>query len=317
MSNTQGSFDARYEVDPVPHDREQLRANRDKLTSIGRDKPGEQVRIEFHATDPDATLGAIFTVSTPFLSDPDLKRVIIGNRIANLNNCQLSENACEGKVKAQIMLEGLGEDDEAAKSKGEFIEKLNHKVQNHKLIVLAPHGGNIEPWTDVEAEYLANQFGDRASLWLCKGFSSRKTNNQSNEDALERWHITSTQISEKSFPKLNTIIGDNPTFDYSIAFHGWTEDSICVGGNPHNPDADLKCDIRGAILKALEGANPDIKVHVSPCPDGNFNGDSPENIVNRLGTNAIQIEQCKIARTKYHDDIAKAVADVIGTRINT
>jgi phage replication-related protein YjqB (UPF0714/DUF867 family) len=79
----------------------------------------------------------------------------------------------------------------------------------------------------------------------------------------------------------------------------------------------LKCDIRCAIMKALEGANPDIKVHVSPCPDGNFNGDSPENIVNRLGTNAIQIEQCKIARTKYHENIAKAVAGVIDTRINT
>ena len=315
MSNTQGSFDARYEVDPVPHDREQLRANRDKLTSIGRDKPGEQVRIEFDAIDPDVTLGAIFTVSTPFLSDPDLERVKIGKRIENLNNCQLSENACNGQVKAQIMLDGLGEDDEPAKSMSEFIEKL-HEVQNHKLIVLAPHGGNIEPWTDVEAEYVANRFGDSASLWLCKGFSSRKPNGDSNEDASERWHITSTQINPESFPKLKSIIAPTPNFEYSIAFHGWTEDSICVGGNPHNPDADLKCDIRGAIMKALEGANPDIKVHVSPCPDGNFNGDSPENIVNRLGTNAIQIEQCKIARTKYHDKIAQAVVNAIGTRIN-
>jgi len=316
MSNTQESFDARFEVDPVPHDREQLRANRDKLTSIGRDKPGEQVRIEFHATDPDATLGAIFTVSTPFLSDPDLKRVIIGNRIANLNNCQLLENACKGEVKAQIMLEGLSEED--AKSKGEFIEVLTPpNSQNHKLIVLAPHGGNIEPGTDVEAELVANQFGDRASLWLCKGFSSSKTDGHSNKDAHERWHITSTQISEKSFPKLNTIIGGNPTFEYSIAFHGWTEDSICVGGNPHNPDADLKCDIRSAIMKALEGANSDIKVHVSPCPNGNFNGDSPDNIVNRLGTNSIQIEQSRDARDNFYKEIAQAVAGVIGTRINT
>jgi len=64
MSNTQGLFDARFEVDPVPGHREQLRANSDKLTSIGKDKPGEQVRIEFDAIDPDATLGAIFSVNT-------------------------------------------------------------------------------------------------------------------------------------------------------------------------------------------------------------------------------------------------------------
>jgi len=316
MSNPQGSFDARFEVDPVPGHREQLRANSDKLTSIGKDKPGEQVRIEFDAIDPDATLGAIFTVSTPFLTDPDdLRRVIIGKRIGNLNNCEPSEKACEGKVKAEVLIEGLKEQE--ATKKGEIIEILSPIGQNHKLVVLAPHGGNIEPWTDVEAENVANQFGDNATLWLCKGFSSRNTDDQSNEDASERWHITSTQINPESFPKLKSIIAPTPNFEYSIAFHGWTEDSICVGGNPHNPDADLKCDIRGAIMKALEEANPDIKVHVSPCPDGNFNGDSSDNIVNRLGTNAIQIEQCKIARTKYHENIAKAVAGVIDTRINT
>jgi len=54
------------------------------------------------------------------------------------------------------MIEGL--DEEHAKPKGELIEKLNHKVHNHKLIVLAPHGGNIEPWTDVEAEHVAKSF---------------------------------------------------------------------------------------------------------------------------------------------------------------
>jgi len=84
------------------------------------------------------------------------------------------------------MIEGLDENEGQAKDMGELVEKLNHDVQNQKLIVLAPHGGNIEPWTDVEAEYVANQFGDRASLWLCKGFSSSKSNGHSNEDAPER-----------------------------------------------------------------------------------------------------------------------------------
>lgn len=314
MSNSQGSFDARFEVDSTDPHKEQCWANSQQLSSINR-HPGEQVRIEFPRANTNTKLGAIFTVSPQFLSDPDPKPVILGKRIENLNNCQLSENACNGQVKAQIMLDGLGEDDEPAKSMSEFIEKL-HEVQNHKLIVLAPHGGNIEPWTDVEAEYVAKQFGDLASLWLCKGFSSRKPNGESNEDASDRWHITSTQISEKSFPKLNTVMGDNPTFDYSIAFHGTDENYICVGGNPNNPDDDLKDEIKNAIKNALDERNADIEVYVSPCPNGNLNGDKPENIVNRLGTNGIQIEQCKIARTKYHGDIGKAVANVIGTRIN-
>lgn len=314
MSDTQGSFNARFEVEPVENHvhREECNANENQLNSIHR-QPGEQVRIEFPTEN--ATLGAIFTVSQPpFLSD--VERVILGKRIVNLNNCQLSGNACKGKVRSQIMIEGLDEHEEQAKDMGELIEKLNHDVQNHKLVVIAPHGGNIEPGTALEAEYVANHFSrDRVSLWLCKGFSS-KSNGQSNKDALERWHITSTKISEKSFPKLNTIIGNNPTFDYSIAFHGWTENSICVGGNPDNPDHDLKCDIKHEIKKALMEAHSDIQVYMSPCPEGNFNGDKPENIVNRLGTNSIQIEQCREARDNFHDVIAHAVVNVIGTRIN-
>jgi phage replication-related protein YjqB (UPF0714/DUF867 family) len=316
MGNTQGSFNARFEVelDENHVHREECNANENQLNSIVR-YSGEQVRIEFHTENENAILGAIFTVSEPpFLSDVD--RVILGNRIKNLDNCKLSGDACKGEVKAQIMLEGLDEHEDQAKDIGELIEKLNHDVQNHKLVVIAPHGGNIEPGTDLEAEYVANHFScDRVSLWLCKGFSS-KTNGQPNEDALERWHITSTKISEKSFPKLNTIIGNNPSFDYSIAFHGWTENSICVGGNPDNPDHELKCDIKAAIKNALKERNSDIEVHLSPCPVGQFNGDNPKNIVNCLGTNAIQIEQCRDARDNFHDDIAQAVVNVIGSRIN-
>jgi len=312
LSDNQGSFHAQFQVEPDEHRvlPEHCKANEAQINNIGRDS-GEQVRIEFPIAH--GVLGAIYTASSFFLNHAG--DVILGNRIGNLNNCQPSGNACKGEVKAQIMIEGLDKDEEAEK-RGELIEHLNHDVQNSKLVVIAPHGGDIEQWTDVEAECVANHFStDRVSLWLCKGFSS-KSDGKSNEDALERWHITSTEISEKSFPMLNKIIGANPTFNYSIAFHGWQEDSICVGGNPRNPDARLKGDIRDAIKEALEERNSDIVVNVSPCPIGKFNGDKPKNIVNRLGTNGIQIEQCKIARHDYHDVIAQAVVNVIATRID-
>jgi phage replication-related protein YjqB (UPF0714/DUF867 family) len=80
---------------------------------------------------------------------------------------------------------------------------LNHDGQNRKLVVIAPHGGEIEENTDKQAEYVWSRFSpDGISLWTCKGFSS-----EGSSDAFERWHITSTEISEKSFPKLNTIFG--------------------------------------------------------------------------------------------------------------
>ena len=68
-------------------------------------------------------------------------------------------------------------------------------------------------------------------------------------DAHERWHITSTEISERSFPKLRTIF--EPKFEYAIAFHGWTQDFICVGGNAESADAGLIGEIRDAIKQKL------------------------------------------------------------------
>ncbi len=309
MSNTQGSFNPQFEVNPDQHQLqpEHCRANEMQIKNMGRDSR-QQVRIEYPTTN--GILGAIYTVSTAFLSQTD--RVILGNRILNLNNCQLSKGACMGEVKAQIMLDGIKE--EQAKDKGEFMEHLSHDVQNDKLVVIASHGGDIEHHTDVEAEYVANHFScDRVSLWLCKGFSS-KTNGDSNEDALMRWHITATEINPKSFPKLNTILRPTPTFDYSIAFHGWKEDSICVGGNDKSAEIGLIGAIKDEIVNKLPG-DSNIVVKDSDCRHG-FNGDKPENIVNRLGTHGIQIEQCGRARRDYHDIIAQAVVDIIGPRIN-
>jgi phage replication-related protein YjqB (UPF0714/DUF867 family) len=134
--------------------------------------------------------------------------------------------------------------------------------------VIAPHGGEIEENTDKQTEYVWSKFSpDRVSLWTCKGFS-----NKGQADAFERWHITSTEISEKSFPKLNTICGLK--FEYYIAFHGWNKDSICVGGSRGN---ELIGIVKNAIKDALKAQGSDIKVSepgdTEGCPDG-FNGDN-------------------------------------------
>ena len=312
MSNNQGSYTAKFELDtrPPPHHltKEHCRANRHQIEKIGRDRD-EQVRIEFPTTN--GTISAIYTVTTFHNDDADL--VSLGDKIqTQLQNCQLSNNACKGEVKAQIMIDGLDDDKEAEKC-GELIEDLRDDGQNHRLVVIAPHGGEIEGYTDKQAEYVVNQFSyDRVSLWTCKGFSSK-----GGSDAFERWHITSTEISEKSFPKLNTIFGR--TFEYSIAFHGWTKDNICVGGRKDNKTVDkLKVEIRDAIHNTLKELGSNIQVNVSGCPECSegFNGDSEDNIVNRLGTNGIQIEQCKMAREKYYENIAEAVAKTIRPWIN-
>jgi phage replication-related protein YjqB (UPF0714/DUF867 family) len=51
------------------------------------------------------------------------------------------------------------------------------------------------------------------------------------------------------------------------------------------------------------------------CPQ-NFNGNNPKNIANRLGTTAVQIEQCEKARNdKYHLKIADADVKAIRPKL--
>jgi phage replication-related protein YjqB (UPF0714/DUF867 family) len=110
------------------------------------------------------------------------------------------------------------------------------------------------------------------------------------------YDITATEINEKSFPKLNTIYGRH--FKYTIAFHGWTEDHICVGGSKNQTPIDLKVRVKNAVQDALLANGSHIRVYASDTPEGcpgGFNGDSEDNIGNRLGINGIQIEQCIVA----------------------
>jgi phage replication-related protein YjqB (UPF0714/DUF867 family) len=282
-------------------------ANRIKVQGIGRHRD-EQVRIEFPTSD-GTTTSAIYTVS---VFHPDEGSVILGPKIDGyLQNCKLEgNNKCYGVVKDQIMIEGLGEKD--AKVKGELIELLTPpNSQNHKLIVIAPHGGNIEPWTDEQAQYVRENLhaDDRVSLWMCKGFKHPDATEQE-RDAHKRWHITATEISERSFPKLRTII--EPRFEYAIAFHGMDENFICVGGNAESIDAGLIDEIRDSIKHKL---GPDIEVVATAC-GGGFSGDDPSNIVNRLSVKGIQIEQGLEIRDSHWKEIAQAVVDVMGPRIN-
>ena len=74
--------------------------------------------------------------------------------------------------------------------------------------------------------------------------------------------------------------------------------------------------VKQLIKEAITKVVPDsIEVKDDGCPEG-FNGNNPDNIVNRLGIKGIQIEQCRKARDDFHDVIAQAVVNVIGSRIN-
>jgi phage replication-related protein YjqB (UPF0714/DUF867 family) len=211
-----------------------------------------------------------------------------------------------GAVDTQVTRSDLSDD--RAQATGEFVERLCDDGAHTGLVVLAPHGGEIEPHTDDQAERVASQLASRrVSCWLCKGYKRDEA-----DDASRTWHITSEDISPRSFPLLGTVIGRG--FQYAVSFHGFRRDEILVGGAA--PDC-LKEEVADAIGRALAGST--IQVRVAQPGDA-FGGDSPDNIVNRITANrrnGIQIEQSLAARKQHAQLIADAVAGVYRTRLTT
>jgi phage replication-related protein YjqB (UPF0714/DUF867 family) len=195
--------------------------------------------------------------------------------------------------------------DVEAVENSEFVERLDHHWDHQQLIAIAPHGGAVERHTDEQAERVAALLGcDRASTWRCRGFKL-------GGGAFERWHITSTDIHETSFPLLKSVSCRG--FGYAVAFHGFAEADVLIGGGA--PLA-LKEEIGGAVERALGGSG--IRVRVATESE-NYDGDSPANIVNRLtagGANGVQIEQSIEAREGFWKAIAHAVADVYSEELS-
>ena len=189
--------------------------------------------------------------------------------------------------------------DYEAETRSEFVERLDDDGAQQGLVALAPHGGSIERHTDSQAERVGSLLGRHcASVWRCRGFKT-------GGGALERWHITSSDISDASFPLLKTIAARG--FCHAVAFHGFTKAGVLVGGAA---PAALKEAIVDALTKALAHAGIEVRL---ARPSDNLDGDSPSNIVNRLtagGANGVQIEQSLEARTGCWQTIADAVASV-------
>jgi phage replication-related protein YjqB (UPF0714/DUF867 family) len=165
-------------------------------------------------------------------------------------------------------------------------------------------GGLIEEYTDRQAERVAAELPG-ISCWRCKGWKP-------GGGAFDRWHITSTDIHEASFPLLNTII--HRGFTHAVAFHGFSEDDILIGGGASD---SLKNELKEAIDDAVNNESSRCKVTIRIArAEDNFNGDSPENVVNRLAKgNGIQIEQALAVRERCWPEIADAVAAVYRRRL--
>ena len=272
---------------------EHCSADPDKLATVAR-LLGHQVRIKRN----DDEYG-LYTVSQVRRENPENVVRMGKNGRERLG----TSDEFEGTLDAQVPHATFS--DAEAECNGEFVERLGDDGMHTALIVIAPHGGDIEAYTDQQAEHVASQLaGKGVSSWRCKGWHPR--------GAFAHWHITSTDIHEASFPLLNSIISRG--FTYAVAFHGFNDPEISydilIGGRA--PDA-LKEELKSAIEDVV---GSDFTVHIT-TPDEHFGGDDEENIVNRRtagDANGVQIEQKCGPREKYWQPIADAVGNVLDSK---
>ncbi len=273
-------------------DKEHCSADPEKLATVGS-ALGHQVRIKRSSSEY-----GLYTVSkgrqeradnTVRLGKTGRRRLGTGKDFIGTLDSQVPHPTCT---------------DAEAETNSEFVERLGDNGRHTGLIVIAPHGGDIERYTDLQAERVASRLAAKGvSSWRCKGWKR-------GGGAFDRWHITSTDIHEASFPGLDSVISRG--FAYAVAFHGFDDPDILIGGSaPHS----LKQEIKAAIEGAIAGLGITVRI---ARPDEDFNGDNPRNIVNRLtagGANGIQIEQSLLARASHGQAIADAVANVYNSKI--
>lgn len=180
---------------------------------------------------------------------------------------------------------------------GRFTERVR---EGGPVVAIAPHGGDVEPHTDAQARRLGEH---GATVWACNGWwpSGR---------AFDRWHVTSGDIHPGSFPALDGLLGDGSgkrgEFAAAVSFHGWRGDGVGVGGGATR-------DVRQQVTEAVERALPPA-VPVERIDEGDYVGDSPENVVNWMtadDASGIQIEQSTQVRWRHGTAVADAVADVL------
>src|SRR5215470_16609689 len=195
--------------DLIDH-KEHCSADPVKLATVGREC-GHQVRIKRN----DSEYG-LYTVSQVRQETPD--NII---RMGSAGRERLgTSDAFAGSLDSQVPHPTF--DDADAETNNEFVERLKDNGTHTGLVVIAPHGGDIEPHTDQQAERVASRLAAKGvSLWRCKGFKG--------EAAFARWDIT-----------------------YAVAFHGFDDpeipfDILIGGAAPYSLKQEIATAMKGAI----------------------------------------------------------------------
>lgn len=175
-------------------------------------------------------------------------------------------------------------DDAAAQAAGQYYEEKTDNGSNTQMIVIAPHGGNIEQYTDTlaiaakTALEAATPNAKTVSLWIGRGYGS------GDQESYERHHITSVYTCVRLNPILDTL--DTRGWTYCLSFHGQSTNSRIDIGCPAAQNTfvdgivtDLQAD---AALSGVTIARSSDTVEIA--------GADSHNIGNRLAGHYVQFE---------------------------
>ncbi|MDQ2050215.1 hypothetical protein RBH26_06930 [Natronolimnohabitans sp. A-GB9] len=192
----------------------------------------------------------------------------------------------EAEISSTVPASDLSARD--ARREGELVEQLDER--DSSLVMIAPHGGGMQPWTDEQAAYAADLTS--ATSWRALGWGPTPASG-----AFQRWYVPSTEIDPASYPKLEQIA--DTEFDVAVDFGGVCERGIEVGGNA---DESLRIAVRDSINEALPSRVLEAELSDDPT------GAADSMLVNRLGDDGIFLSQSYTTRLAYHEEIAYGVA---------
>ena len=245
---------------------------RRRLAAIGRDV-GHQVRISAQRR----TSTALYTVSETRQETPDgVVRMGAAGQAAARDERGVrrawSIRRCRTRPSPRS----------EAEAEGEFIERLRDDGRQRRLIAIAPHGGDIEPRTDAQAERVRSRLGaGGSSAWRCKGWDGDGARLR----ALAH-HLHRHRRGELPPPR----IGDRPAASpMPSRSTGSTTTEILIGGT-RAPGPEGGDQVRP---RARDGRLAH-RASASRGPTTTSAATSRRNIVNRLsagGAGGIQIEQ--------------------------
>jgi len=140
------------------------------------------------------------------------------------------------------------------------------------VLLLAPHGGDIEANTDETAVWCHKHLPEAISstVYMVQGFG---------DDAFDHWHISSTDMALASYPKLQALDAQRGGYPYAVAFHIHTDADVIVGGRLPAIDRDrIAARLREAFCTE---ANYTLPGDVVTNADHHM-ARSKTNVVNRL-----------------------------------